>query len=293
MIEKDYKSVKIRQEQLQLLLRVANNLDTKGLYVLANKVDDLIREVTSTESNTIDSILGTYKTIHMASLYKKSEDDLAEAINILFYVLQHKMKTVDVRTKLGRAAKIVTENNITPTDIHQAIVKWGLSFVSTRQARKHVKKAIEDLQRIKAEREKRDQQIEEYEERQRRSSSLKVVGEIRKNSNNPCPFGLPITKGCQTAGDSVLLMETNGDVEKNTLIYQRQATQLPCIYAKKILEQYDAVDCDYGTTTQGRAVPKLYRSSPIYPKLWEGFNTVNLSRNFHQYHDFNYFSVYG
>lgn len=38
---------------------------------------------------------------------------------------------------------------------------------------------------------------------------------------------------------------------------------------------------------------KMYRGSPIYPRLFEGFNTINLDRSYYQYHDFSYASFYG
>lgn len=117
-----------------------------------------------------------------------------------------------------------------------------------------------------------------------------------KNANirkqNECPFCLDIPRACETAGDSALIMKV-GECDKNKKIYQLQSTGLNCKYASKILPEYDAVECNYGSTTEGIAVPKIFRASPVYPKLWEGFNTINLDRNYHQYSDFNYYSIYG
>lgn len=33
---------------------------------------------------------------------------------------------------------------------------------------------------------------------------------------------------------------------------------------------------------------KMYRGSPIYPRLFEGFNTINLDRSYYQFRDFGY-----
>jgi len=39
--------------------------------------------------------------------------------------------------------------------------------------------------------------------------------------------------------------------------------------------------------------PGLFRGSPIYPRLFQGFSSINLDRSYYQYHDFSYYSYYG
>lgn len=168
------------------LMCLADTLDRKGFYKLANQVDDILSEIVNESDGSIDFILNSYRAMH--------------------------------------------------------------KMAETRKAN------------------------------------------IRKR--NECPFCLDIPQACSTTGDSVLIMKV-GECDRNKKIHQLQSTGLKCKYASKILSEHDAVECNYGSTTEGVAVPKIFRSSPIYPKLWEGFNTVNLDRNYHQYSDFNYYSIYG
>ncbi len=121
---------------------------------------------------------------------------------------------------------------------------------------------------------------------------------IRKDNlskEEKCPFSLPIPLGCMYAGEAIFDMVPGRDAEakNNRRIYNKRRTHGRCPYAATIIEDKNAVDCNHGTTTEGRITPKMYRASPIYPKLFEGFNTINLDRNYHQYHDFSYYSIYG
>ncbi len=121
---------------------------------------------------------------------------------------------------------------------------------------------------------------------------------MRKDNLPPeerCPFGLPIPTGCKYVGEAIFDMVPWRDAEtkNNKRIYNKTRTHDKCPFAAKLIDEKDAVDCSHGTTTEGRTTPKMYRASPIYPKLFEGFNTINLDRNYHQYHDFSYYSIYG
>jgi len=128
-------------------------------------------------------------------------------------------------------------------------------------------------------------------------ASLRATATIRKNnlpSKQRCPFGLSIPRSCSFVGEAITLMEPDEqDFKQNRRIYNEAREGNRCPYAAKIVKTKKAVDCNFGTSTEGLETPKLYHSSPIYPRLWEGFNTVNLDRNYHQYRDFNYVSVYG
>lgn len=121
---------------------------------------------------------------------------------------------------------------------------------------------------------------------------------IRKDNlpkEQRCPFGLPIPNSCMYVGEAIFDMEPwrKAEVKQNKRIYNRTRTHVRCPYAAQIIEEKNAVDCNYGTSTEGRTTPKMYRGSPIYPKLFEGFNSINLDRNYNQFHDFSYYSIYG
>lgn len=119
---------------------------------------------------------------------------------------------------------------------------------------------------------------------------------IRKDDLGPqaCPYGLPIPQACQAAGISIQDMDARKvEFKQNLRIFNKAKTGKPCPFASQILEEKKAVNCNYGTEVAGKATPKMFRGSPIYPRLFEGFNTINLDRNYFQYHDFSYNSLYG
>lgn len=109
---------------------------------------------------------------------------------------------------------------------------------------------------------------------------------IRKNEINPCPFGLSIPEGCSKAGDSVTKMKEG---QKNRLVDTGQ----DCIFNAQLNEELKFVNCNFGEATQGMGNFSPAHASPLYPRLWEGFNTINLDRQYHNYKDFSYFSLYG
>ena len=109
---------------------------------------------------------------------------------------------------------------------------------------------------------------------------------IRKNEINPCPFGLLIPEGCSMAGSTVTGMKEG---QKNKLINTGQK----CTYNAQLNEELKFVNCNYGEATQGMGNFNPAHASPLYPRLWEGFNTINLDRQYHNYKDFSWFSLYG
>jgi hypothetical protein len=127
-------------------------------------------------------------------------------------------------------------------------------------------------------------------------SFCKKVGEIRKDNLDPsqrCPFGLPIPGGCSSVGAAMQEMEPREpEFAQNKRIFEKYKTGKKCPYAEQIIEGKNAVNCNAGTSTEGREIPKMYRGSPIYPRLFEGFNTINLDRNYYQMKDFSYYSLY-
>lgn len=102
---------------------------------------------------------------------------------------------------------------------------------------------------------------------------------IRGEGGRSCPFGLPITSACHNAGNSVKRMmpldekNTKENNEKianvNKLIYAYQKEDNTCIYADKVLENNNKVDCDYMDNGQGiNSVD--FRGSPLYPSTFHG-----------------------
>jgi len=121
--------------------------------------------------------------------------------------------------------------------------------------------------------------------------------EIRKDNlskEQRCPFGLPIPGGCSEVGAAMQEMEPREqEFAQNKRIFEKYKTGKQCPYAAQIIEGKNAVNCNAGTSTEGREVPKIFRGSPIYPRLFEGFSTINLDRSYYQYHDFSFYGLYG
>jgi hypothetical protein len=93
-----------------------------------------------------------------------------------------------------------------------------------------------------------------------------------------CPFGLPITLACQNAGDSVTHMcpleAVQGDKnEKITLankrIYLYHKTGQRCLYAVNVMDEAQAVNCDFGDVGQGMG-SMAFSGSPLYAQTFSG-----------------------
>ena len=108
---------------------------------------------------------------------------------------------------------------------------------------------------------------------------------IRGEGIRDCPFALAIPNGCRCAGKAVERMapildkntpEENEQLAKaNKLVFAYHKEDKNCIYADKILEDYDKVDCDFGDTGQGlHSVP--FVGSPLYPQSFSGGNLDGL-----------------
>jgi len=119
---------------------------------------------------------------------------------------------------------------------------------------------------------------------------------IRKDNldvKQRCPFGLPIPSACESIGTEAMQGMEPSEVEfkQNLKQYNKYRTGKPCPFAAQVLDGKDAVNCNFGTEVSGRSMPKMFRGSPIYPRLFEGFNTINLDRNYFQYSDFGYYNI--
>lgn len=112
------------------------------------------------------------------------------------------------------------------------------------------------------------------------------LAEIRKNDDSPCPFGLPIPFGCKCAGANIDKMapldvmgkETSEEEQKmigsaNTKLLAwnllRSTEKLkPCRYAGHILEQRDAVECNFSDSAPGEGPPQALNTPPFYSKVF-------------------------
>lgn len=105
---------------------------------------------------------------------------------------------------------------------------------------------------------------------------------IRSDEALSCPFGLgDIPTVCKHAGVSVKRMASVDDAEDgantermkkaNMLVYIYNKTGKQCIYADKMLPNFDKVDCDYGDTGQGEHSAPL-RGSPFYTQTFRSLH---------------------
>lgn len=126
----------------------------------------------------------------------------------------------------------------------------------------------------------------------------KIIAALRSDTrpDTPkCPFGLPIPRACKYAGDIVLdMIPRMVDFGQNRRVYNKERTHVSCPYALQVLDKHTAVRCSYGTINSRIPTWEQYRSSPLYPKLWQGFNIpdIQMNRNYYTYNDFNYYSLY-
>jgi hypothetical protein len=99
-----------------------------------------------------------------------------------------------------------------------------------------------------------------------------------KDGGGNCPFGLPITEGCQFAGDSVSHMcplktiskDKQESVEKaNKRVYIYYKTNTRCMYAANVIEEQKVVNCDFGDTAAGMSMP-AFSGSPLYSQTFAG-----------------------
>jgi hypothetical protein len=109
-----------------------------------------------------------------------------------------------------------------------------------------------------------------------------------------CPFGLPIPQACRYVGMAINMMNPEKDsFQQNKLVYNKERTHETCPFAAKILANDKSVDCNYGTSTEGKITPKMYHGNPCYPMLWQAFSipSSGTDRGYQAFHDFNYYSI--
>jgi hypothetical protein len=114
---------------------------------------------------------------------------------------------------------------------------------------------------------------------------LKVLAEIRKDDQEKCPFGLTIPFGCENAGkyiDNMAPLSISEDKDEQELIESQNVRFLAislskdddipqrCPYAAKILETYNAVECNYEDSAPGEGTTAAPMSSPYYNRVFTG-----------------------
>lgn len=106
----------------------------------------------------------------------------------------------------------------------------------------------------------------------------------KDQGDGSCPFGLPITEGCQHAGDSVANMcplesiskEKREPIEKaNKRVYLYYKTNGRCIYTANVLTDRGVVNCDFGDTAAGMSTP-AFSGSPLYAQTFSGIGLDGL-----------------
>lgn len=99
-----------------------------------------------------------------------------------------------------------------------------------------------------------------------------------------CPFGLPITLACRHAGDSVTHMcplqmvpdeKREAVAGANKRVYLHGKTGSRCIYAQAVMEEAEAVNCDFGDTGAGMGAP-AFSGSPLYAQTFSGIGLDGL-----------------
>lgn len=115
------------------------------------------------------------------------------------------------------------------------------------------------------------------------------LAEIRKNDEDPCPFGLPITFGCKNAGNYVDQMAPFDVMGKDVSEDEREILAaantkllawnllrssdkpLPCKFVGHILDKNGAVECNHDDTAPGQGPAQPLLPAPYYSKM---FNNV-------------------
>ena len=135
------------------------------------------------------------------------------------------------------------------------------------------------------------------------------IAEIRKNDEEPCPLGLPIPFGCKCAGKHVEKMSPINVLGKDASEEERQAigaantkllawnilrsTEQPlqCEYVGHLMEDRNAVECNFEDSAPGQGSGQALMTAPFYSKIFSGvinglysypvgyYSDYNISRN--------------
>ncbi len=117
---------------------------------------------------------------------------------------------------------------------------------------------------------------------------MKKLAVIKTDESGDCPFGLPIAGACKTVGVAIMDMtpfyilppetsktEVMDVVENNNNLFLWKATGERCPYATKFFKDKEAVECNWGTATEGEEEGAL-PGSQFYPKQFTGVGVEGL-----------------
>lgn len=99
-----------------------------------------------------------------------------------------------------------------------------------------------------------------------------------------CPFGLPITKACNNAGNSVFHMcplkmvpeERSEQIKKaNQRVYIYHKDNTRCVYAANIIDSKNVTNCNFGDVGAGMHAP-AFEGSPLYAQTFAGHGLSGL-----------------
>lgn len=107
---------------------------------------------------------------------------------------------------------------------------------------------------------------------------LKKLAVIRSNRSRACPFGLTIPEACQSVGQAIRQMtplemveEPSETQESNQDILLWSATGERCPFAKDILVNHGAVQCEFDLDNQDHLpVGSNYYHKHFSDTSWEG-----------------------
>lgn len=116
--------------------------------------------------------------------------------------------------------------------------------------------------------------------KKKKSKCIKCA-EIRKNTDDPCPFGLKVPYGCKNAGDIITKMapvavlgedatrqEIKSLINANKKLLLLESDNHRCIFADKIFKDQEAVECNYYSNTPGESQQAL-EPSKFYSRVYE------------------------
>lgn len=113
---------------------------------------------------------------------------------------------------------------------------------------------------------------------------MKKLSVIR-NTSIHCPYGLPILSACKEIGTEVLDMtsidesiEPQQAIKNNLLLYSKNKSDKRCLFANKIMNKFNAVDCSWGDEAAGEGSMFL-PSSSLYPRNFVGYGLDSSNDN--------------
>ena len=122
------------------------------------------------------------------------------------------------------------------------------------------------------------------------TKKIKKLAVIRSNTQDACPFGLPIPFGCKRVGDLITrmapvdILEDSTEEEKeeiakaNRRLFMWMQSEEPCEcrYAGKLFKDKGVVECNWDTDVSGEHEKAALVGSPYYYKHFSGIGLDGL-----------------